>query len=179
MPERKLSEKEREEVVAQIREAVKAGRVEWPKGSEDVFPIMLDDRSAFQIIDDEGFVYVRLDYVWDEHRYKEYDDGRVYENFGGFIFGGFIIAWGLRGFGFGTVTFVKKAGGVVEIDSEMMGKKFCQKALSELFRHYKRKTKRFKFVHDWVLLAAQNTIPPTDDVDKMIVAFVESAKLRD
>ncbi len=45
---------------------------------------------------------------------------------------GLDVSWGKPGVGFGTVTFVMKDDGILECESEAMGKKFVKEVMSAL-----------------------------------------------
>ena len=43
---------------------------------------------------------------------------------------GFEIKWGIKGFGFGVLTFVRRSNGAVECDNECMSREFVQACLT-------------------------------------------------
>ena len=64
------------------------------------------------------FVYVRLGDTWDKHLYND---------------GGFVLEWGVKNFGFGTLTFIKHGDKVI-CDTETMSNDFVSKVFEEFVK---------------------------------------------
>jgi hypothetical protein len=83
-----------------------------------------------QLIKLHGWAYVKLEHTWSKADGRKYPKG--WKNNGGFV-----IRYGIKGFGFGEIIFRRRLNGTIFCDSEMMSREFVNAALKEIVRQSK------------------------------------------
>lgn len=99
----------------------------FPESAKDVFPIKIGHGPRVWTTEDFSHVSVRGFGKKTFPKMPEYNHN-----------GGFVIEWGVPGFGFGEITFVNR-NGELTVDTEHMSKEFVAAALAKLLETAKLK----------------------------------------